>query len=1411
MHMKYFLHFSNSRNNKIFICAVLFLSLLIAGKQKLSAQDFTNAIELDGNDSYVQANSVSAKLSLSSAFTFEAWVKRSGFTENKYVLSFHDVDKINIVLFGISASGKIMTSYHVPGTGDIETTGILSVPIGIWTHIALTVAVDNSVAVYVNGEPDPTWSSVLIPYRPVAGGYFSIGQDYDEESITNDFIGQVDEVRVWNVVRTQPEIQNSMNAELAGAEPGLIAYYKMLDGSGTSLTDDSGNGNTGTLVGNVTWINNPPTVNDDPALGSYEVYCGDTISGNVLNNDTDVERNDFQVAEIPTLAYGSFDTFNLETGDFVYQAPMDYTGGVTFYYQALDGALSDSAMVSISIVDTISPQLSCQNDTLLYAEKENCGATLDYSWPTASDNCTAYNNLLYSVDNAEGLDGWTIIQQTGNGWRAVEGAEGPKYQSSYDSRTSTTVTNRKSKEVSLLAAGYTKEYLDSAPSISVGEEIVAYLNNGDKDLYYVKYELRDEDHNIIASYSSGSRTSPKKVGSTPVKEEFIFTNYGSGVRYVYFEHGGLDAGFWEGYYGAAFYNCHIKLNEPQLAAGLSSGESFPIGTTTNVYEVSDVSGNISSCSFNVEVVDTLPPTIVVKNAIAYLDDSGQASIVSSEIIDDVSDNCEVDTMYISRNSFNSSDLGIQNVLVTALDIYGNKALKSAQVTVSDTILPSLTVPVDIFVYANADQCGTEVSFEGEVLATDNTGNVQVNQTAGFSSGSIFPVGETINTIEAVDQSGNKVVRSFKVRVEDNTNPVAIAHDVTIYLNANGLASLLVADIDDGSSDNCSIDTMYLSQDTFDCSYVDYVSVPGVVGLKSAKRIRPDGFAVSLTAKDPSDNTNTDWFYVSVKDTISPQVKTKDITVYLDESGLVVLDSLAVDDGSNDACGLAAFELNKDTFSCENTGDNIVFLTVTDIHGNSATESAQVTVLDTVPPTALCQDINVYLDESGKASIKVNDIDNGSFDACGIQSRSLSKTQFSPNEVGNHTVVLTVTDNHGNTSAGSSTVNVIDNIPPKVQCNTADFVISSGSYYVLTDEDIEALSSGTTDNVTAYEDLDIRVSPGKLTCSHEGGTVIKVYATDEAGNESMCMVIVGVTIENSSPAINPIADVTTDEDVPVSIALSGISSGKICDRATTVTASHNGGNLISDLKVTHTSSEATGTLDVELMADQNGTAEVTVEVANNDGDKTTANFMLTVNPVNDAPVLVQSIPDQGVRATDSLEISISKILGVLFDDVDDSTLTYNVSFESGTLPDWINVTDDPDVYMLDFEPLQADTGCCNIIVKATDPAGATASDTFELCVDRLIVGITDLEAGVFEVSLYPNPTAGKVMVEHNVGTSDEMEISVMSVSGSEVFRKNYRIGEDPVTFNLSDQVSGMYMVLIKVNDKVVIKKLILDRK
>lgn len=52
--------------------------------------------------------------------------------------------------------------------------------------------------------------------------------------------GEIDEVRIWNVARSSAEIAADMSGPLDGTEYGLAAYYRMSDGAGLTVTDDSG-------------------------------------------------------------------------------------------------------------------------------------------------------------------------------------------------------------------------------------------------------------------------------------------------------------------------------------------------------------------------------------------------------------------------------------------------------------------------------------------------------------------------------------------------------------------------------------------------------------------------------------------------------------------------------------------------------------------------------------------------------------------------------------------------------------------------------------------------------------------------------------------------------------------------------------------------------------------------------------------------------------------------------------------------------------------------------------------------------------------------------------------------------------------------------------------------------------------
>src|SRR5207245_7833120 len=107
-----------------------------------------------------------------------------------------------------------------------------------------------------------------------------------------------------------------------------------------------------------------------------------------------------------------------------------------------------------------------------------------------------------------------------------------------------------------------------------------------------------------------------------------------------------------------------------------------------------------------------------------------------------------------------------------------------------------------------------------------------------------------------------------------------------------------------------------------------------------------------------------------------------------------------------------------------------------INENSRTSTATVTVVDTVPPMAVCQDLTVELNANGQATITPAQINNGSTDACGIASLSLDKTSFVVSNLGTNTVTLTVTDNNGNSSTCPATVTVVDSLPPVAVCQDA---------------------------------------------------------------------------------------------------------------------------------------------------------------------------------------------------------------------------------------------------------------------------------------------------------------------------------------------------------------------------------------
>jgi hypothetical protein len=223
-----------------------------------------------------------------------------------------------------------------------------------------------------------------------------------------------------------------------------------------------------------------------------------------------------------------------------------------------------------------------------------------------------------------------------------------------------------------------------------------------------------------------------------------------------------------------------------------------------------------------------------------------------------------------------------------------------------------------------------------------------------------------------------------------------------------------------------------------------VTLTQTSGLASSA-IFPIGTTTNtFVATDSAGNTATCSFDVTVQDVVSPTALTQNITIQLDATGNQTITATQIDNGSSDDCGIASMTVTPNSFNCTNVGLNnatLVTLTVTDVHGNVSTNTATVTVQDSTAPTVLTQDITIQLDTTANASITADQINNGSSDACGIASVTVSPTNFDCANVGSNTVTLTLTDVHGNISTGTATVTVnllsINTITRNLDILTAD--------------------------------------------------------------------------------------------------------------------------------------------------------------------------------------------------------------------------------------------------------------------------------------------------------------------------------------------------------------------------------------
>ena len=536
------------------------------------AQGGGYALDFDGSNDFVMVNH-DASLTSTSAITISAWLRKgsgsawmsligkgTSDSDEEYVLLL----RVNQVYFDVGNAGG---PYLQQGATITSET---------WHHIAAVHTRSGGTSilkVYLNGQ-DIGGTVVNASYTPNSNGHsLSIGSRFPTSNAL--FQGQIDDLRIWSDARTISEIQEYMHQELVGNESNLVAYYKMSNGTGTSLTDNSTNSNTGYLqaMDNSDWVTSYAVIGDlgssyktdvegiwsvsgtsesDASTGLTMTVSSALSAGNFAvfgNNNTNATSTAdlgsvastvrtgriWQVDESGTVSATIKIDMSDATGDYsTSSSASDYK---LLYRSGTSGAFSDAAtgssisgdvvtFNSVSLQDgyyalgsTVDSSLPVELTSFELLETRNDGITLQ--WVTESE----INNLGFNLDRKTPITDWSQIASYVT-HPALQGQGSVSHQTIY-TFTDKTVQENESYDYRLSDVDYdgNVEYhslqLMGVSSINIPEQFVLYPNypNPFNPVTTIRYDLPDDAHVVLAIHDLMGRDvitlvdGPKTAGS----------------------------------------------------------------------------------------------------------------------------------------------------------------------------------------------------------------------------------------------------------------------------------------------------------------------------------------------------------------------------------------------------------------------------------------------------------------------------------------------------------------------------------------------------------------------------------------------------------------------------------------------------------------------------------------------------------------------------------------------------------------------------------------------------------------------------------------------------------------------------------------------------------------------------------
>ena len=626
---------------------------------------------------------------------------------------------------------------------------------------------------------------------------------------------------------------------------------------------------------------------------------------------------------------------------------------------------------------------------------------------------------------------------------------------------------------------------------------------------------------------------------------------------------------------------------PNVTFGPNANDTIGV-----IITATDGSGNTSTCEVIVTIIDDELPVFVNCPAdFNVCNDIDDCQAVVNWFPPVAVDNCD-DTLTTIQTTGPAPGtpfpMGESLVTYVATDDEGNSTTCTFRVTVTDCQNPS-AICQDVQIFLDADGMG---SVPGSAIDGGSFDNCQLDTLIStIPAVTCDDIGVFNVTLIAIDTAGNADSCVATITVVDAIPP---QFTCPVDLTVDGCSGT-VPDLISGltATDNCDDADVTFTQNP----------LPNVTFGPNAN----DTIGVIITATDASGNTSTCEVVITIID--------DELPVFVNcPSDFVVCNDIDDCQAVVNWFPPVAVDNCDDTLTTVQTsgpapgtpfpmGETLVTYVATDDEGNSMTCTFRVTVNDCQNPSAICQDVQIFLDADGMGSVPGTAIDGGSFDNCELDTLISSIPIVTCDDIGFFNVTLVAVDTAGNADSCVATITVIDAIPPQFTC-PADLTVDGCSGTVP--DLISGLTA--TDNC---DDADVTFTQNPLpnvTFGPNANDTIGVIitATDASGNTSTCEVILTIIDDELPVFVNCPADFAVCNDIDACEAVVNWFPPVAVD------------NCDDTLSTVQTTGPAPGT------PFPMGVTLVTYVATDDEGNSTTCTFRVTVSDCQNPSAICQDV-------------------------------------------------------------------------------------------------------------------------------------------------------------------------------------------